>query len=377
MRTVIALLAALLIALGVVEIAARLLGVGQFQENPRYIAISHGFPQLTQLINDKQAHNGLRYYDFYLYAAAPFATSTVNFTNYHSSRLTPSSLPRSQAKMIVWTFGGSTMQNVETTDDLSIANTIAKSLNAHGLSARVENFGVGSFQSSVEMVQFSRLITAVPDSERPSIAIFYDGFNDAAHSYLFGPGAIQRDLGDKVAMLVEERSSRLTIYGASSWLSQWSKAWAALVHPRIQLRLFGAARVGASDENLSKAVATYVRNVAMSDAICERFHISCFFILQPLVVTKTPLNALERDALAELDSQMVSFVRRFYDQVRIDLTQKSNFIDLSGALNGRTMDDFYDLGHTGALTSPVIGHVIADEVLRRMAVRAAPQARVN
>src|SRR5205807_4114753 len=134
-------------------------------------------------------------------------------------------------------------------------------------------------------------LAMVPANERPAIAIFYDGFNDAQHSYLFGAGALQRDLADKFAMLVEARSAEVAAYGMSAWLAQHSKSWAAFVHPRIQSRMFGAPPIAESADN---AVAVYVKNVEMDDAICDLFHVRCFFILQPLVATKTPLATVER-----------------------------------------------------------------------------------
>jgi hypothetical protein len=375
LRFTAALSATVLLALGSLEIGARLLGVGEPQQNRRYMAISEGFPRRDQLVRDMLAGRTM-YRDYQLHSGAPLSTPTINFTTYYSSRLTPDSVPRSQAKTIVWAFGGSTMQNAETTDDMTIANTVAKSFNAIGLNARVENFGVGSFHSSLEMVQFSRLLDAVPENERPSIAIFYDGFNDSQHSFLFGPGAIQHDLAAKVAMLVEGRSGLLAIYGMSSWLAGFSKAWAALVHPRLQWRLFRAAPVGGGDKNLEQAVSVYVRNIEMDDAICERFRIRCFFVLQPLVVTKTPLNAREQEAFDEIDPAFVRFARDFYDGARAQSMQRKNFIDLSGILNGRAKDDFYDFGHTSAFTSPVIGRAIAEQVLSRISV-AASQAHAN
>ncbi|TMQ69233.1 MAG: hypothetical protein E6K81_15360 [Candidatus Eisenbacteria bacterium] len=363
----------LAICLAALEGAARYLRPARV-ENPRYLAISRDFERLAELVADKYESGGLEYYDYQLFAVRPFESRSVTITPYHSSRLTPASLPRAEARTLVWTFGGSTMQNFETTDDLTIANTIAVVFAEHGLRPRVENFGVGSFQSSLELVQFTSLLARVPEPERPAVAIFYDGFNDAHHGYAFGAGAIQRDVAQKLGMLVEERSARVALYGASAWLAQRSQAWTRLVHDRLQLRLFSGPPADTTEENLERTVDIYLRNVEMSDAVCRVYATRCFFVLQPLVVTKTPLAASERDALAEIGEANAKFVRDFYDRVRNRLADEPDFVDASRILDRRESDDFYDLGHTSALTSPVIGRAVADLILARLAEPGAHSA---
>lgn len=115
------LIIALLCAL-VLEGAARLLTRGPRWVNPYYVKMSKDFELLDELIGDNQK-TFTRYYDEFIYATAPVSLTHVNFTDYYSARLTPNSVPLSDAKNIVWTFGGSTMENRETTDELTIANT--------------------------------------------------------------------------------------------------------------------------------------------------------------------------------------------------------------------------------------------------------------
>jgi hypothetical protein len=324
---------------------------------------------LPQLLRDRHRLGGagdgtLKYYDYDLYALAPISTETITFTEYHSARLTPASLPHQKAEMIVWTFGGSTMQNLETTDDLSIANTIAKVFISHGIKARVENFGVGAFQSTLELVKFSNLLARVLPAERPKVAIFYDGFNDPYHAYTAGAGVMQHDLSRKLAALVEGRSGKLAIYSASTWVSRYSHFWQTYMHNRIQVALFLRDPPPRRDDDLERSIAIYVNNIRMEDAICNVYSVRCFFVLQPLVVTKEPLGAKERDLLADL--AVVAFIRGFYKKAQDELCNKSNFIDASHVLNGRKSDDFFDLGHTGPLTSPVIGAAVADVILERL-----------
>jgi len=376
MRWVVKIGAAVLIGAGAcaaLEIAARY----SSSASPtalRYRKISQGFRDLAELERDLRIGK-TAYADYQLYTNAPRSTPTFTITPYYSSRRTPASFPREDADTIVWTFGGSTMQNAETSDDLSIANAIATTLAAAGLRPRVENFGIGSFQSSLEFIQFSRLLARVSERERPQIAAFYDGFNDPTHGYLYGAGAIQSDLSQKVGLLVEHNYGRLTLYALSAWLAEHSVAWTSLVHNRLQARLFNWHVADASEANLAQTIAIYLNNVRMIQGVCRAYRISCFFVLQPLVVTKHPLAGEEGEALRELPPPQVRFVRAFYQRVAAALGQEPDFIDASHILDGRAQSDFYDLGHTGALTSPIIGRALGEALLTRQPAQTSAARR--
>jgi hypothetical protein len=349
------------------EIAVALLAARPKDEDPPYAQISIQYRDLAQLQKDnKDAEQGeLKYYDYYLYGGQPFSSPTLNVTGYYSSRNTPASVSRETADLIIWMFGGSTMQNFETSDELSIANSVAKVCADRGVKVRVENFGNGSFQSSLEFVKFARLLASVPVRERPQIAVFYDGYNDSNHAFLFGAGAIQSDLSLKLAMLVEGRSASLLSYAASSWLAKKSRLW-KIVHSLIELELFPLPPPNATEENLEKAVSVYANNVAMADSICRTFNIDCFFVLQPLVVTKQPLGPLEAEVAREIGEPATRFVQNFYQRARSRLSGLPRFIDLSHVLDDHQPDDFFDLGHTGALTAPIIGQALGQEIASRL-----------
>ncbi len=140
-------------------------GIARFQTrgprwlNSNYVEMSRGFPELEALIEDSQkVPQSPKYYDEFLYAASPVSTRYITFTDYYSARLTPASVPLSQAEHIIWTFGGSTMENTETTDKLSIANTWAKIFNDALGPTHVKNFGSGGFNSTFELVKFQKLL---------------------------------------------------------------------------------------------------------------------------------------------------------------------------------------------------------------------------
>ena len=138
----------LVLAAATLELGTRLLAEPQ---GARSISreTSQGSDEFDQFQRDVSqcADLGVEYYEYFLFSAAPCATATVNVSDFYSSRATPASQPADHADLIVWTFGGSTMQEFETTDARSIANVIARTMAAAGVGARVENFGAPTFRA--------------------------------------------------------------------------------------------------------------------------------------------------------------------------------------------------------------------------------------
>jgi hypothetical protein len=123
-----------------------------------------------------------KYRDYY-YISAKFKSTTINSTDYYDARRNPDSAPLGSTKQIVWMFGGSTMLNLTAPDDLTISNQVAKILNQNDDKVTVVNFGMQSFTSSQELIKLADLLRRVPVISRPKVAIFYDGYNDAALSF--------------------------------------------------------------------------------------------------------------------------------------------------------------------------------------------------
>jgi hypothetical protein len=341
--------------------------------NPVYVEISRDFDDLEALMEDAQKTYGtLMYFDHFLYATAPVATAHVNFTDYYSARLTPDSVALSQADHIIWAFGGSTLENTETTDTLTIANTWGRVFNRTLAPTHVKNFGTGGFSSSYELIKFQKLLREVEESEIPDLAIFYDGFNDALLGFQYGAGRMQGDLSLKLQAMIERKDLMISTYSLSRMLSRYSKFWERTGARVVESLLVPLPRLPADSGNLDATIRVYASNVRMIRATCDSFQIRCFFVLQPLLVTKTPLSELEREVLSGLEAhprfgpEATRFVRNFYAGVVREFGGSEDFVDASHILDRRTQSDFYDLGHTSALTSPVIGDAIAGEILARI-----------
>jgi len=362
--SVLAVATALVLAIATLEFGLRLLDAPNTPS--MYREVSRGFEDWTQLQRDvyECAKAGTKYYDYFLYSPPPCDTATLNVSDFFSSRETPASRPVGTADLTVWIFGGSTMQEYQTTDERTIANAIAKSIAAAGIGVRVENFGVPSFQSSLELVKFVNMAARAPADRLPDVVVFYDGFNDTNLGYYFGAGSMQGDLSSKLAALVEQKGATLFLY-ASLGLGNYSAFWSRYVRRRLDLALF-RYHEQPDERNLRRAVEIYVRNTGIASGICAAIQARCFFVLQPLIATKTPLGSIEEQVIADTEPSLIEFVRRFYQATANQMRSSAEFIDASAVLNDHPENFFWDLGHVSAFGAPMIGEFIATEILARL-----------
>jgi hypothetical protein len=128
------------------------------------------------------------------------------------------------------------------------------------------------------------------------------------------------------------------------------------------------------EANLRRAVEIYLRNTRIARGICAAIGARCFFVLQPLIATKTPLGPIEQQVIADMRPELIEFARRFYELAGAELQGSAEFIDASAVLNGQPRDIFYDLGHVSAFGVPVVGELIARAILARTKDDAADLA---
>lgn len=301
---------------------------------------------------------GLNYYDYFIYSAAPYTSETLNYTDFYSARLCPDSVKQENAKTIIWTFGGSTMQNNETSDKLTIANQIAFNLNQKGKEVFIRNFGTGSFQSSKEFIKFQEILKNVDSVDRPDVVVFYDGYNDSVHGIMFGAGKTQGDLSQKIKMLVENRWDLMLRYSAAQYLKSKSMFFERFLYRHVLPKeIFKGMVWDYSNENTLKSVDIYTANVKMIEGVCAAFEILPVFVLQPMVVTKKGATEFEKKHVVNDD--MRKAILFFYREINTRFKQKDNFLNLSSIFDNNGEDNFYDLGHTSPYSGQQIGAEIA------------------
>jgi hypothetical protein len=237
-------------------------------------------------------------------------------------------------------------------------------LKENGICPTVKNFGVGAFQSSMELIKFQDLLRRVPETRRPTIAIFYDGYNDSSYSYMCGAGNMQRDLSNKLRLLVEKDHKDLLQYVLLSWLAEHSILIRDYALGRMMpATIYEGFPNDGSKQNLAASVSVYLTNTRFIRAVCREFGIVPLFVLQPIITSKQGLTEFEKTYLDNIERSLVEFVQSFYEEVTDKMIAEGDFTDLSSLLDHDGVSDFYDFGHTGPLTSAVIGREIGRQVL--------------
>jgi len=257
------------------------------------------------------------------------------------------------------------MEDIDVSDQRSIANQTINFLNEKSFNSYGLNFGTASHNSSVETTKFIGLLREVTNIEEiPAYVIFYDGFNEAVQPPLFGVSNLQIDLQAKFTALVGQNYKDLGLYSLSKQASEYSELFKRYILPlTIPNSLKPNFKGDFSEENLFKSVSCYINNIKFITAICKEFDIKPIFILQPLVTTKKPLGEIDRQSLTEQNPKLVKFVRDFYKIVRLKASIYPNFIDLSSVLDGNNRSDFRDFGHTGPYAQKDIAFAISDFIL--------------
>ncbi|MDI6742769.1 MAG: SGNH/GDSL hydrolase family protein [Smithella sp.] len=326
------------------------------------ILYAEKFPEIDNFLADKRLATdaGLTYYDYFLFAIAPTPEKSklVRFTDYYSARYVPESESLGSGAPIIWIFGGSTIQNMETTDELSIANQIAVSLKNSGRSAAVVNFGVGGFQSSLESIKFQELLRQVPAAERPQVVVFYDGFNDAGVATRLRAGSYQNDLVMKIETLVEGHHGKMFFYSLGNLVGRISVYWRNRLAFKYADALFGGKYIKYDRDNMIKGVEIYETNSRIIRGVCREFGIKPVFLLQPMIFTKADLTEFEKSISLPPDNRKMVFMTEFYRLAGQAMKKYDDFYNLSDILNGSERNDFYDLGHTGPYTGIAIGEHI-------------------
>jgi hypothetical protein len=314
----------------------------------------------------------LKYYEYYLFAPYPFNDSKMCVTGYYSARKVPSSENPGKGSTTIWTFGGSTMLNIETTDSLSIANQIAVRLKEKKFHTVIINFGCWGFQSSLENIKFQELIKHVPVNELPDIVIFYDGYNDAGFTFWFGAGKMSMNSSNKVKAIVEGDYLRLIVFSVFKFIGNISKFWEFFIEPSFNsdFSLFGGysnKNVIKDYANLKKGVSIYETNTRIIRSICENYAIKPFFILQPMIYTKQHLTDFEKNIMNNcLDTASINEMKLFYSLTIKTMKKYSDFYDYTNILDNSKSNDFYDLGHIGPFTGIKIGKAIADTLIHNL-----------
>ncbi|MCF8196956.1 MAG: hypothetical protein K9J38_13230 [Polynucleobacter sp.] len=337
------------------------------------------------------------YWDYHYYSSTELKTPSLNFNgiDQYNSRSVPCSLRKDgdQPKFIVWIFGGSTMQNMETSDELSIANQFCLNQTPKG-SLQVSNFGVGSFQSELEIAKLLNIykLTIRDKSQLPNLVIFYDGFNDSQRLMIGGSWAgLPPGVSNKISSLYTTQSSfdragYWLIRTISDWFTRLAGDKKNFISDGFRILIDKIEKHSSTNylintkvdwkEELDGKLLTsqaYIHDQKVLLGICESLNLRCVVILQPVLSLRNkPIGDIEQNNFEAQEESGSNFVtKRFYREVKSELIRiRSNnykLIDLSDLPNRNEyahLPFFYDFGHTGYYSGEILGREISNEIAR-------------
>lgn len=206
-----------------------------------------------------------------------------------------------QEGLKVFMFGGSTTVGGPK-DNETIASHLAVISVNKGLPIVVQNFGVGNFRSSEEMMKLIKLLRA---GARPDLVVFYDGFNDTEFA---ANGQVRYGMLKPIDDVFRKDVS---VYDVEKVLSGFQLYNILRVTPLLQgavrgifCRAVGAETVYSEEPIDSKdisdfgtareyCVETYTSNIRMVRALGREYGFQTMFILQPMIYFKRNLTTEE------------------------------------------------------------------------------------
>lgn len=322
-----------------------------------------------------------RYYNYFLFGPTPLKTSTLNFANsFASPRISPESVAVNEADEIIWIFGGSTVLQSFMPDELTLANNIAKKLNAIEKKTHIKNFGTDAFQFTTELTKFQQCLRRYNKKEWPTTVIFYHGFNDSIVSYGGAPTAIGFDLSKNVDLLVSRKWKELLNYSLINVIKETTilqnrslivnkikailvnilekkKSPSKLNEQTRQMQKQSAKKKSKEkpkeihkiniQANARRGAEIYELNAEIAKSIGDKFNINVVLVLQPTLATKKNPTAFEKTFLPNMASDLPDFINYYYSYINEKLKDRSLLLDLSSALDNSPDNDFYDACHMG------------------------------
>jgi hypothetical protein len=345
-------------------------------------------------ISNNSKNRQFTYWDYHLYSEPLTTSPYINFadTLELNARSTPCSKKSSQLKnhKVIWLFGGSTMQNGETSDQNTIANILCESFLDTATPLKVINLGVGGFLSETEIIKFINLskLNLVKQDLIPSYVIFYDGFNDSERLKINGrwaglPGNVSEKISSQLSVTrpavkalywflrsINQLIYQLANHKVNPINDLINRALANLLQETKQQNqlIFETKPADSSIQGYLLSSISYIYDQKILSGICKSLEIKCLTILQPLAPLRNiPIGEIERNNYdIYLKDGTLELTKRFYEEIYPEIKKiRNNYYDILNLSDFPNMPEyskfphFYDLGHTGYYSSEMIGKEIS------------------
>jgi hypothetical protein len=275
-------------------------------------------------------------------------------------------IPKKTGKEIyrIYTFGASTMENIEVPSEYTIASNLVKLLSSSSLNNEYDfeifNFGSGAYNNTQEMI---RLIyeyqRGFKDYGKPNLVVFFDGANDIFSGvYLERPGI--HDAYDRIRLRYDDINDFYLL-----------KIKELLRNKLKTIQLFDYLRGKKVQEDFryienkdmdysnyaKKSVAIYKKNMEIVKALGSESGFDSLFFLQPSVFTLKNGTKYDQDVFELWERKgggmYEAFVHGYSQFIMLSHTNE-DLVNLSGVFNNINKPIYKDYVHFGPFGSEKI-----------------------
>ncbi|HEY1470485.1 MAG TPA: SGNH/GDSL hydrolase family protein [Candidatus Acidoferrum sp.] len=257
-----------------------------------------GYPWAQEFWNEeflrRAAAKTSRYVPFLIWGERPWHSKHINVDESaigNLRRTVNSSYPgcNQAERKVIWMFGGSTLFGMGVPDEETIASHLSRELNTSGRGCfEIVNLGMEGYVTNQELIL---LVENLKTEQRPDVAIFYDGVNEAYAAA--APGIPGKPTPHLEFQFIKGRVEG-SVGGALDFLRESNS---------FQLARAIAARFRRSDSGVSGAEATarakaaldnYEANIRVLRNLAHAYNCKVFFFWQPSLASgNKPLTPFE------------------------------------------------------------------------------------
>ncbi len=256
---------------------------GSVAPSPYSAPFLENSPWVSDFLAEFRDSRRLRWEPYSYWRREPFDGSLINIDE-SGVRATPTSSVNADDPLILM-LGGSAMWGTGARDEHTIPSRLAQALADAGRSARVVNLGERAYVSGQSLAALQQWIRE--GSERPELAVFYDGVNDVFSALQSGrPGIPQNE------------SQRTSDFGASRTVRRLVPAIAAHFQGLTKLRAKLAPAAEREPASGSDVAATYLTTTDMGRAVARASGFDALFFWQPSIFGKARLSEFEESVVS-------------------------------------------------------------------------------
>lgn len=283
----------------------------------------------------------------------------------------------SAAPLRVFMFGGSALWGTGVRDDFTIPSLLAKELEERAVACEVTNFGEAGYVTTQEIIL---LIRQLQKGNVPDLVIFYDGVNDTYSAYqqqtaglpenefnrvrefnLSQPGCYRSLQRTVLSGMIRQLSTVRFLEGLGCRLGLMDRPGGGIPIPQGRA---GDCIIG-RDDLFPEILAVYRSNLAIVEALAQRYGFKAVFYWQPTVFDKDHRTAYE-ESHRRTNTALQPFFQKTCELMRQgDLSAASGgaFHDLTGVFSEVREAVFLDWCHLNESGNQMVARRIALDVL--------------